>query len=427
MDETGAEVQVLRAEENPKGLDDRIVILNGTEKSKQNALAWVLSRLREHFKKRIDDPMTFVCLIPSAASPVIVGSRGQAINDIMRRTKVDMAIAKDRVRGTSDSPVTIKGRSDSIVDAMAAVSKITQGLVDNGKLGKRDFTFCKIFPSPTSKRDVSSNLPNDSESGLPAKLSVTSEEVNGLVTPDGIRMVEDIERKFACKVTIEEAVSPPQNISEEVLSVDAARSSNKADAVEAVLRILHDRDRNRSCAVLVDSKLTNRVVGHRKEQLHEISQRSKCSMKLVGHDADLTKQSFNLLECSGSFDAQISALRMVLRRIDSLASSKEAAPSVSPESKKSIPQEEHVIFVQLPGTISDEDLRKIQRSVRCEVRLDDSDTGRVELRGNRWDISKAVYELLGNVKPNRPSQDYQERHRRRPENSSDYDDEIDYN
>jgi hypothetical protein len=150
-------------------------------------------------------------------------------------------------------------------------------------------------------------------------------------------------------------------------------------------------------------------------------------MKLVGHESDLPKQSFNLVECTGSFDSQLSGIRMLLRRIDTLASSKDSAPSLVTESKKNNPPEEHIISVQLTGTVSDDDLRKIQRSIRCEVRTDGSESNRVELRGNRSDISKAVFELLGNVKPNTPSQDYHERHRRRPENSSDYDDEIDYN
>jgi hypothetical protein len=416
VDETGAEVQILRSEENPRGLDDRILILNGPSKAKGDALKWVLARLRDHFKKNIDEPLTFVSLIPGAASPVVIGNKGSLIRDLMSMYRVEISIGRDRVKGTEDSPMTIKGRSRDIVDAMARVHHIVQELHEAGKLVARDFTFCKIFPTLTSVREEMKE-PERPRGNAPVRLVVTGDEMNVLVSNEGIKQVEQIEDKHRCKITVEEGPRPPLKTSEEVLCVQSDNVQHKYSGVTALLRLVTGMNKQRSAGLLMEAKIAGKVIGSRGTGINKISSKSECFLKLR-REGDHQKETVNLMECSGSPEAQVTAVELLVKRIDSFTEEDTSMADSKPV------EPDHTLSVRMASRISEELLRDIQKSSRCEIRAEFGGP-EFELRGTKSEISKAVFELLAHdVIEEKKEAPPPGRQRRRPEQSSD--EEIDY-
>ena len=334
---TGAQVHVLRSEDNPRGLHDRIVIVNGSEKEKDDALQCVINTLRDYRRKDARDRETFVCLIPDGAGPMLIGTRGQNVHSISHRTGAEIDIAKECIRDTTDRPVTIKGTLKQTIMAMSLLNEGMQDYANRGRLVKRDFSFCDMFPpmggSGPEKRSRRESLeretprpqpqsftipvPKDFDSGIPAVISVTREEADWLVSSETIERVKKIESIHHCLVSIQEAPVPPLTSSHEVVEIVASRYAYKADGLEAVLRLLATHKADRVPGLLMPPSRTKVVIGASGATINKISAASGCFLKFDNRKGDINDERLNLLVCTGSIDAVVKAARLVVAKVDS--------------------------------------------------------------------------------------------------------------
>ena len=386
---TGIEVQVLRSEENPRGLDDRMVILNGSQKSKSKALSWLLQKLRDHFRKRPDDLMTFVALVPAVATASIIGNRGASIREISHRSRAEIDISKERVRGTSDNAVTIKGKLDEIHTAMTLIDRMLVVLRDKGELAKRDFTFCKIFPSGgrmSASESQDKHINTDVVPNVPIRVVVSADEVDYLTTRDGaLEEVKDLEREFKCLVTVEEPAIPLMEPNQELMVVSGTEQRDKAEVVAAIVQKLNKRNPNRFCGFLVE-------VGAVDHGSH---------FKLRGQD-----EKVKFIECICSdLTSQLEAILRLcgLGKVD-------CATPRDPQTRR--------LIVSL-ASANDEHLDSLRTRSNCNIQRISSDS--IELNGSKAEILRAVETLL-DIEPVTANMD-DSRRRRIP---SDEDDMVDY-
>jgi hypothetical protein len=434
VEETGVEVQVLRSEENPRALDDRIVVLNGPQKSKDDGLLWLLSKLREHFRKRSDESITFVAIVPSLAVPSIVGSRGAYVREMTNKSRAEINIGKDDIRGTSDTAVTLKGRSSHICEAMMLIHNVIQDLHLRGRLRAVDFAFCKIFTrySDESKtQNERADVSEDFVSGIPVRLVVSSKEADYLTSREGITEVKSIERDCGCLVSVEEPICPPMTSSEEILIISGEEFKDKARAATLISRVLHRLNPNRISGVLMDSAISGYVIGNKGVGVNTISKASGSTLRLRrnSENTDRKSEPMNLMECSGDLESQCSGVRLLIGRIDSSVKQSNLTQNSKKPTYNTEPQQNaqqiHSLVVHLPG-FNEDALLGIHKRSSCGV-VRQTET-LVHLNGTKRQISRAVEEILL-LAPAQQNEDSlmadEDRHRRQPGDFSD--DEVDYN
>lgn len=404
VDETGVEVQVLRPDENPLGLEDRIVILNGPHQAKDDALAWLLNRLREHFNKRSDDNMTFVSFIPMSISSVIIGNKGSTIRDLTNQSGAEIGISKERVRDTPDAAVTLRGRPSGIVRAMSLIHRIVQNLHDRGELRERDFEFCNIFPSQVrkeSRAELPPEVPDDHVSGLDVRLVVSTAEADFLTSKSGgMPSVQAIEKNHNCLVTVEDLSSP-----EEMIVISAKRYRDKVDGVMGTLKILNQEFNNRVTSFLLETEIKDYVL----RGVESISHSTGCVLKSHQGGAN------TVIEFSGEFEKQMKAIALAIGRIDS--SSKLRKPT------EEVDRKVFSLVVSARG-LSEGALSEIHGKSKCRVERRSDDL--VNLTGQKHEILKAVEELLNHAPLDKDEPMTIDEEQRRRHRSVLNDDDVDY-
>ena len=360
VQDTGVEVQVLKSDENPRGLEDRLVIMNGSERSKEKALSWLLNKLRDHFRKRRDDVMTFVTLVPGAAIPAIIGNRGSCIRDISDRSRAELDVSKDRLRGTSDTALTIKGKSDHIHAAMTLVERVLVYLRDKGELVKRDFTFCKIFPRnhedhPPSVKPTPA-VADNFVSGIPVRLVVTSDGADFLTSKTGaVEAVKSLESKFNCLITIEETMRIKKK---EIVKISADTFGDKWEATAGILKLLAT---DHSVEILAPVELN----------VSAISKSTGCtfSTEREGEGAIIRVDS----------GSQMEAVKLLLSHIDSSGVQRREADS-------------KCLVVHIPPNFPEERLNDLRTKMGCNFEF--TREGLIELKGSKTQIIQCVDFIL---------------------------------
>ena len=315
VSETGAEVHFLRSEENPRGLEDRIMTLQGPFRVKEAALHWVLARLREQSRRSDSEKTVFVCLVPEVAASLIIGVRGATIRDLSSKSGAEIDICKEPISGTRDLAVTLRGRCRDIEAAMYSIHFLLQDCVSNGKLVPGDFSFCKPGKRETEMPKIQVEISPSYDSGIPVRLAVTQEEADWLVSDKALHAVRDIEGQFSCLVSLEQPFSPPQSVKDEIAQISASTYQNKADAAEALLRLLHSFHKDRDCGLLMEAEASRFVIGLKGSSINHISALSG-SVIVLARKGEFEKETFNLMSCAGSLESRIAAVRMIVARID---------------------------------------------------------------------------------------------------------------
>ena len=420
VSETGAEVHVLRAEENPRGLEDRIMTLQGSPRVKDAALNWVLARLREYSRKSESDKSVFVCLVPEIAGPLVVGSRGVTVRELSAKSGAEIDVGKEVIKGTKDIAVTLKGRGGDISSAMSRMHSLLQSCADNGKLVARDFAFCKPSKEPVASNDkkvprIKVDISPSLDSGIPVRIPVSQQEADWLVSDKALHKVKALEGKLSCLVTLEEPFCPPQAPSDEIAQITADSYQCKADACEELLRLLHSHQKDRVCGIVLDAKVSNFVIGAKGSSINSISDLSGSQIKLL-RNGDFTNEKFNLMTCSGGIDNQVAAIRMLIAKIDQSAGKTDSSPGKKFLNIKLDRSDLSIVQNRLA------DLKKKNNDVSIDVKADC-----VVLAGPANAIPHVVAQLLsldiGRDSAGSPVSGAEDRHRHAETDA----DEVDYN
>ena len=368
--ETNVKCSVLRSEDNPPGLKDRILILNGVQKDKDLAMKWVLRQMRgaghgESYKT------TFVFMLPSEAASPVIGTRGSVVHEISSRTGTEIDVMKSVIVGTTDRAVTIRGSVDGIVHAMSRMHSIVQGMHEQGKLTRKDFAFCEIFP-PKNSETISFTVPEEQASNTPLTLTITKNEGDWLVSPDQLEKVKKIEELNDCLVTLEEV----EGIEEEGLCVvGCATFGLKQKVVEQLLTLLIEKNRNKPKAGIVveDSFATSEKPG----VFESIESQSGCRVKY--------SKPVVLLEAESASQI-LHAANLVLARI-------EIFYKMNPTSIKSEKERKICLKVNPSEGRLVEDLLRSKKFPQISATVNRSMT-EIEIFGHKSAIAKTVLHLL---------------------------------
>ncbi len=227
--EAGVYVSVLKSDEGPRGLDDRLCILNGTFSQKTKGLEWILTRVRDSLNSNERARDVTVCLIPQCVIALVIGSRGAVVRNIEEKCDVSIKIEEECLRGTVDRPTSIKGTQRDTIRAMEMVHAIIQENVNEGKCFRKDFAYCNNFPSnqlkpqqsQPKKQQQQQQSPQSKEmkqqqyvpscpgaayvSGLSVRFALSSEQAEFLTQPAQVEKICGLEEEYSAEILIEGA------------------------------------------------------------------------------------------------------------------------------------------------------------------------------------------------------------------------------
>ena len=240
--ESKALISILSANQNPKGLADRILSISGSLKSRESALHSILALIRDYFRKSDHEKDLFVCLIPEHTAPLVIGHRGNVLSEITDRTKCYLSVSQKSIPYTTDRPVTMEGSVKAIVAAFTRINTIIQAFYDSGKLSKSDFlievktrtekdtvkdvktdkpdrtdraekdnkadrTDKSIDRANRDKTDKTVNvaIPDSFDSTIPFVMGTTEEESDWATQSIGLSILKELENEFCVKITISDS------------------------------------------------------------------------------------------------------------------------------------------------------------------------------------------------------------------------------
>jgi len=350
-EDTGAHVSVIHKDQSPKGLNDRIIVITGSMRSRNEALGWILERIRKFYDKDDRDREMFVCLIPDSSAPMVIGGRGACIRKIRDESGADVDVPSKNAPGMNDRGILIKGSVRETVSAVSEINRIVQEYVEKGRLVKSDFEFCDKFPGPSTDRsrasspevrrsrpDTPDDMPkfdvaDDYVSRLPARFLITTEQADWLTSPSIVEKLREIETRFKTQINITdtnriEAILSPQtddNTVPEIIEIEGA-FRNKINTTLEVLKLMSSQGPRATSAparMLVPLSRSKYLVGVRG---HTINAIKKASGGAVVKFADsksppdsLAKFLLNVLDISSpssELDPVLEAVGLILRKLD---------------------------------------------------------------------------------------------------------------
>lgn len=456
-EDTGAHVSVVHKDQSPKGLDDRIVVITGSMKARNEALGWILERIRKYYDKDDRSKEMFVCLIPDTSAPMVIGGRGACIRKIREDSGADIDVPSKNAPGMNDRGILIKGSVRETVTAVSEINRIVQEYVEKGRLVKSDFAFCEKFPTSDRSRENSPEIrrsrpetpddmpkfdvADDYDSRLPARFLVSTEQADWLTSPPIVEKLRSLESKFKTLINVTDTKRigatlcphPVDGSVPEILEIEGSFRSKTSTTVE-VLRLLSSegpRTDSATARMLVPLSRSKYLVGVRGHTITAIKKASGGSMIQFADAKSPSlseKFSLNILDISSPSTSDIEpvfeAVRLILRKLDHTVFEDESRKTPLDEKTrepvvkkpKSTPaatdKPKNVLDIlsQLPSTNSEEQLivhlsgdqmdsiepqlDSIEQSIGLKNKLFHKNGSSLSLEGDRREILKGVWHLL---------------------------------
>ena len=451
-EDTGAHISVIQKDASPKGLSDRIVVISGSLRSRNDALCWMIERIRKYFDKTDRDRDMFVCLIPDTAAPLVIGARGAVIKKIRDDSGADIDIPSSAAPGLSDRGITIKGSVRETVAAISDLNEILQEYIGKGRLVRSDFSFCDRFveqsrdnspeirrsrpetPDDMPKFDVDDNY----DSKLPARFLVTTEQADWLTSSPIVNKLKAIESQNNTLIDITDTarlgavLSPPVSDTSpppEVVQIQGSFRNKLLTTIEVLKLFFAEGMRKvRFLVPLSRSKYLVGVRGHTINAIRKASEGSLIEFADSKNPPTSLKKLFllNILDVSHNSQIEpiLEATRLILRKLDHTVFEDESRNTpLDPHSREPVqgsttePPNNTIskILSQLPSTEGEEQLvvhlsgdqmdaiqpqiENIQNEMmddgeRCMMHVNKSS---LILQGKRSNILTAVWYLLDSI------------------------------
>ena len=480
-EDTGAHITVIHKDASPKDLTDRIVVITGPLRSRNEALGWILERVRKYYDKDERDRDMFACLIPDIAAPMVIGSRGTVVRKIRDESGADVDVQSKSPPGMSDRGVVIKGTVRETVAAIADVNRIVQEYVEKGKLTKSHFPFCERFPGPGRSRESSTEIrrnrtdtddmpkfdvADDYDSKLPARFVLTTEQADWLTSSAIVEKLRLIESKHNTLITVTDTDKiaailcphPAEGPAPEILQIEGSFRNKSQTTLEVLKFLSSDGPRSSSAParILVPLSRSKYLVGVRGHTINAIKKASGGAMVQFADSKSPSKTSkfmLNILDItstSSDLSPVFEAVKLILRKLDhTVAEDQSRNTSLDdhtrePFGKKSQPSDPTAevsdILKQLPASNSTKQLvlhlsgdqidalepkiHQIEKEMNLGTKcLHLSGGHSLFIEGNRREILTAVWHLLDHLK----SGDAHSPMERIDQDEKDDDNMVDYN
>ena len=392
--ESGADVAVLRLEDNPEGLEDRVVSINGSMKCKEKALYAILRLNRELNQMDSRDKRVFVCLIPESAGSLVVGSRGCVLDKICLSSACKISVGKAPIPKTTDIVVTIEGSVDGIITAVCEITDVIQDGATRGKFTRADFVVCEKFPP---KEQSPMEIVDDSfDSGVPFRVLVTSREADLLTTEPLISQISEFEKNsnILLKISKIELVSGL----DEILQVSGSYLG-KQTAIAAIIDTFVPRER---ITIVCPTAMCKFLVGVKGQFVNSIMAETGAKILFPNHLAGKVFRGVTI--DSSSIEITKKATNMLIHKLECSCKNHSHTDNGPQTDTPQLEDGGPVHTVTLIRTATSETCTAIAKQTQslCEYAH-----GQIVISGTRKQIALAVYHLVATPDlPVRKSRDY---------------------
>ena len=190
---TGATFALTSSEESR----DRIFLISGNETSKNEALGFILDRLRTCQGLSRSALGVFYMLVPERVAPMIIGKKGMVIREMKIESGCDISIEEEIVHGTVCRAIAFRGDFKETRSATNKVQRVVREYLSRGKITKVDFSVesAKSIKSSSSGNSSPSTRSSSGEMRLGIQLKGGKMLTNDIVNYLRLEWVDSQERK----------------------------------------------------------------------------------------------------------------------------------------------------------------------------------------------------------------------------------------
>lgn len=317
-DATGAGVDISKDGETPASLSDKICTISGSIEQKEAACRRIVDKLRTLQEVADQEPGVFVIIVPSNAAPVVVGSRGVQIKEVIELSGAEISVGKENILGMVDQPIGITGTGGQVVSAVSKINAILQDLADRGRLQPSDFKWrpgaqaSSLGPSSGDYGGGGGGRSAPPSGGNPrthAKFVVATQVAGWIIGKQG-RHIRELQENSGSHIQVLREGDVPPGVSPTDRIVElGGRFEAKAEGIQIILMAIDSMpalQAPRETQMLIPKALST------PSEVQDVQQMSGAELEvrdLPGHDESLC----TLL---GSIEARVKAAQQFLKRLE---------------------------------------------------------------------------------------------------------------
>jgi len=307
-DETGARIDLIKENDAPHTLSDKICIIQGSEEGKKGALRMILQKLwlAQSFTEK--DPAVMVLMVPQNGAGGIVGARGAIITDICTHTGSEINMGKDAIVGLRDRPCAVTGQLHQVLEAIMCIQKLLADMVKENKLTGNDFVLNGMYGSPfeMSKQTndvgngvMSNGMPVGNSNNSSVDIGSNSNNSGGAGTNFGAGTNNTTNSFFSGGNSF---VNTTANTMGE--RNDRSQAINPKQALNSVVK------------VVVTADIAAWIIGKGGSHIQDMQQKTGAQVDIKDGVPPVLPGD-KVIHISGTFEAKIEGILMIINAVDS--------------------------------------------------------------------------------------------------------------
>ncbi|CAE6973179.1 BTR1 [Symbiodinium sp. KB8] len=314
-DATGAGCEVSGEGDTPSSLSDKILTISGNVEQKEAACRRIVDKLRVLQEVIDQEPGVFVIIVPSAAAPAVIGSKGAQIKEVIELSGAEVSVAKESIIGMNDQPIGVTGTGGQVVSAVSKINAILQDLADRGRLQPTDFRYRPGAQRPEDSGGSSFGAPGRAAQptgGNPrtnAKFVVATQVAGWIIGKQG-RHIRELQENSGAHIQVlkEGEVPPGVPVTDRIVEI-GGRFEAKAEGIQIILIAVDNMpalSAPRETLMLIPRQLTS------DSEIKDVRQMSGCEIEV----RDLPSHDEGLCTLLGNIESRVKAAQQFLKRLE---------------------------------------------------------------------------------------------------------------
>ncbi|CAE7441761.1 BTR1 [Symbiodinium sp. CCMP2456] len=314
-DATGAGCELSGEGDTPSSLSDKILTISGNVEQKEAACRRIVDKLRVLQEVIDQEPGVFVIIVPSAAAPAVIGSKGAQIKEVIELSGAEVSVAKESIIGMNDQPIGVTGTGGQVVSAVSKINAILQDLADRGRLQPTDFRYRPGAQRPEDSGGSSFGAPGRAAQptgGNPrtnAKFVVATQVAGWIIGKQG-RHIRELQENSGAHIQVlkEGEVPPGVPVTDRIVEI-GGRFEAKAEGIQIILIAVDNMpalSAPRETLMLIPRQLTS------DSEIKDVRQMSGCEIEV----RDLPSHDEGLCTLLGNIESRVKAAQQFLKRLE---------------------------------------------------------------------------------------------------------------
>ncbi|CAE7918396.1 BTR1, partial [Symbiodinium necroappetens] len=314
-DATGAGCELTGEGDTPSSLSDKILTISGNVEQKEAACRRIVDKLRVLQEVIDQEPGVFVIIVPSAAAPAVIGSKGAQIKEVIELSGAEVSVAKESIIGMNDQPIGVTGTGGQVVSAVSKINAILQDLADRGRLQPTDFRYRPGAQRPEDSGGSSFGAPGRAAhptGGNPrtnAKFVVATQVAGWIIGKQG-RHIRELQENSGAHIQVlkEGEVPPGVPVTDRIVEI-GGRFEAKAEGIQIILIVVDNMpalSAPRETLMLIPRQLTS------DSEIKDVRQMSGCEIEV----RDLPSHDEGLCTLLGNIESRVKAAQQFLKRLE---------------------------------------------------------------------------------------------------------------